>query len=77
MLPTLERGEWAFQADELWTAELEGYARTVNAVTGRSVYAAPEGSHDDTVMARALMLYAANREVWLYTGHDDDHWQGQ
>ena len=73
----LERGEWAFQADELWTAELEGYARTVNAVTGRSVYAAPEGGHDDTVMARALMLYAANREVWLYTGHDDDHWQGQ
>ena len=63
-----ERGEWQFQDDALWTAELEGYERVVQPVTGRSQYAAPEGMHDDTVMARALMLWAAGQESWLFTG---------
>lgn len=55
----LETEEWQFQADPIWTGELEAYERKVNAVTGRSQYSAPEGMHDDTVMARALMLRAA------------------
>ena len=55
----LETEEWQFQDDPIWTGELEAYERKVNAVTGRSQYSAPEGMHDDTVMARALMLRAA------------------
>lgn len=56
---TLERTEWQFQADATWTAELEGYERKVSPVTGRSSYSAPEDGHDDTVMARALMVWQA------------------
>lgn len=56
---TLERTEWQFQADPVWTAELEAYERTVSPVTGRSSYSAPQGMHDDTVMARALMVWQA------------------
>lgn len=55
-----ERGEWAWQADPIWTGELEAYERRVNQVTGRSTYSAPDGLHDDTVIARALMLSAAS-----------------
>lgn len=55
----LETEEWQFQDDPIWKGELEAYERKVNAVTGRSTYSAPEGMHDDTVMARALMLRAA------------------
>ncbi len=55
-----ERAEWQFQADRLWTAELEAYERKVNQYTGRSQYSAPEGMHDDTVIARGLMTRAGN-----------------
>lgn len=54
----LEREEWQFQADPVWTGELEAYERTVSPATGRSQYSAPEGLHDDTVIARALMVEA-------------------
>jgi hypothetical protein len=57
----LEREEWQFQDDPVWTAELEAYERKVSVTTGRSTYSAPEGEHDDTVMARALMLRQAER----------------
>jgi len=59
----LERGEWRFLADDSATAELEAYERTVSARTGRPSYGAPEGMHDDTVMARALMLW--RQDSWL------------
>lgn len=62
----LERAEWQFQDDPVWTAELQAYERRVNPATGRSSYSAPAGCHDDTVIARALMLWAATRGVsWL------------
>ena len=62
----LEKAEWQFQGDPVWTAELEAYERTVSANTGRSSYSAPEGCHDDTVMARALMAWAAGHiSTWL------------
>lgn len=54
-----DRREWAWQDDKVWTLELEAYERRVNNITGRSSYSAPEGMHDDTVMARALCLQAA------------------
>lgn len=54
-----ERAEWQFQADPIWTSELEAYERKVSLTTGRSTYNAPEGIHDDTVIARALMAWQA------------------
>lgn len=60
---TFERGEWQFQPDLIWTSELEAYERKVSATTGRSSYGAPEGIHDDTVIARALMIWQANQTV--------------
>lgn len=56
---SLERVEFALISDPVWTAELEAYEQTVSATTGRARYSAPEGMHDDTVMARALMIRAA------------------
>ena len=60
-----ERAEWQFIDDPVWTAELEAYERKVSPVTGRSQYSAPEGLHDDTVMARALMMRLAGEGLWL------------
>jgi len=60
-----EREEWQFINDPVWTAELEAYERKVSPVTGRSQYSAPEGMHDDTVIARALMVNAAS--VWYFS----------
>lgn len=55
----LEKAEWQFLPDPVWRAELEAYERIISPATGRSSYSAPSGVHDDTVMARALMLRAA------------------
>lgn len=60
-----EREEWEFIDNPTWNAELEAYERAVSATTGRSRYNAPEGMHDDTVMARALMLRGAHSPTWL------------
>lgn len=55
----LERVEWQFLSIPVATGELEAYERKVSEQTGRSSYSAPEGLHDDTVIARALMCRAA------------------
>ena len=60
-----QRAEWQFQPDRLWTTELEAYERKVNPNTGRSSYSAPDGCHDDTVIARALMTWAGSNRPWL------------
>lgn len=62
---SLEKSEFDFQDDSVWTAEMEAYERKVSQNTGRSTYSAPEGMHDDTVIARALMLWQANNVPWL------------
>ena len=49
-----ERAEVRWLADDVATLELEAYERQVNAKTSRASYGAPEGLHDDTVIARAL-----------------------
>jgi len=54
-----ERMDYQWLADPVWTGELEAYERVVSAVTGRSSYSAPEGLHDDTVIARALAIRPA------------------
>ena len=60
-----EREEWQFLPDIIWTAELESYERKISTQTGRSQYSAPEGVHDDTVIARALMAWEGNQPSWL------------
>lgn len=60
-----ERVEWQFQPDPLWLSELEAYERVISPITGRSQYNAPEGLHDDTVIARALMVWASGRVYHL------------
>lgn len=54
-----ERTEAQWIESPVWTGELEAYERKVSQQTGRSSYGAPEGVHDDTVMARALAWDAA------------------
>ena len=60
-----EREEWRFLDDPVWTGELEAYERQISPTTGRSSYSAPAGLHDDTVIARALMVQDASRRVRL------------
>lgn len=62
----LERKEWLFIDDPIWNGELEAYERKINAM-GRSSFSAPTGLHDDTVMARAILMQAANSHTWLLT----------
>ena len=64
-----EREEVKWLTDDVATLELEAYERKVSATTGRSAYSAPEGLHDDTVMARALANQArltGARRVYVY-----------
>jgi hypothetical protein len=62
---TFEREEFQFIPDSVWLGELEAYERKVSPITERSQYSAPEGMHDDTVMARALMVHGAVNERWF------------
>ena len=64
----LEKEEWQFISDDVWTGELEAYERKVSGTTGRSSYSAPEGVHDDTVIARALMVECNNRHGVILFG---------
>jgi hypothetical protein len=68
----LEKAEWRFISDPIWTGELEAYERRVNDNTGRSTYSAPEGMHDDTVIARALMMRMATEPVWFMSSPYDE-----
>ena len=65
-----EREEVRWLDDPTATMELEAYERKVNSLTGRSSYSAPEGLHDDTVIARALAnrarLNAVTGGVYVY-----------
>jgi hypothetical protein len=54
----LEKEEIKLIDDPIWTGELEAFEQKVNPSTGRSTYSAPEGLHDDTVIARALAWWA-------------------
>lgn len=72
----LERTEWQFQADKVWTTELEAFERTISPKTGRSQYGASEGGHDDTVIGRCLMVWMSEHLHELEYGktvvHDED-----
>lgn len=61
----LESETWQFLNVPVATGELEAYEQKVSAVTGHSTYSAPAGVHDDTVMARAMMIRAAPNRAFL------------
>lgn len=54
----LERAECQWLPDAVAKAELLAYESKINPTTGRVSYSAPEGGHDDTVIARALAWHA-------------------
>lgn len=58
-----ERDEIAIIDDHVQVNELQAYERTVSPVTGRSRYSAPEGLHDDTVMALALAWFGVTSAI--------------
>src|SRR5215831_2940676 len=53
-----ERNEAKWLPDPVAKAELVAYESKVSQATGRPSYSAPEGMHDDTVIARALAWQA-------------------
>lgn len=59
----IEKGEWALLDHDTQTWELEAYQMTPSKTTGRPTYSAPEGGHDDCVVALALMNHAAQYSV--------------
>src|SRR3990167_1673747 len=54
----LERDEWQFVEDMVARLELEAYEATTSPRTGQTSYQAAEGAHDDTVISRALLVWA-------------------
>ena len=60
---SLERVEFQFLPDSVATSELEAYEVKISDKTGRPFYSAPAGVHDDTVIARALMLHTINSRM--------------
>lgn len=61
----IEKGTLSLINNPAWLAELEAYERTVSGTTGRSSYGAPGEMHDDTVIARALMIRAMNNYSYM------------
>ena len=62
----LEREEVRFLNDPTSKIELEAFEMKASPNTGRPTYSAPDGMHDDTVIARALMLNAMQlRGSWM------------
>lgn len=55
----IERHEVELLNDPVLISEHESYERQTSEITGRSRYSAPEGMHDDTVIASALGYKAA------------------
>lgn len=59
----IEKAEWQLLDDDTQTWELEAYQMTPSKATGRPTYSAPQGGHDDTVIAGALMHRAAQYSI--------------
>jgi len=55
---SLERNETRWRDVPVATGELEAYEAKISRITGTVQYSAPQGMHDDTVIARALALHA-------------------
>jgi hypothetical protein len=57
----LEREECRFLPDPVGRVELLSYESRINSTTGRISYSAPDGGHDDTVIARAIAWECVQR----------------
>lgn len=60
-----ERAECQWRDDPVARSELESFEAKISGTTGRPSYSAPEGLHDDTVIARALAWQARGRRVLI------------
>ena len=60
----IEKGTISLIPDDVWTTELEAYEQKINPTTGRSTYSAPDDLHDDTVIARMLMIKTMNNYAY-------------
>lgn len=56
-----ELGAIRITPDPVLISELEAYERKTSAATGASTYSAPDGLHDDTVIALALSWHGASQ----------------
>lgn len=59
-----EREEAMWLDNPIGVAELEAFEAQASGITGRVTYSAPDGMHDDTVIARALAWRQAQVETW-------------
>lgn len=63
---SLEQKEMKFIDDTVATRELEAYEATRSDATGRISYNSPAGFHDDTVIARCLMVHCKSKGAGLW-----------
>ena len=61
----LEKETWKWIDNKVATSELEAYEMKTTRI-GNATYSAPEGLHDDTVIARAIMLWNATHGTVSY-----------
>lgn len=59
----VERVEYRYLPNPIAQGEMEAYEVKINPVTNRPTYSAPSGMNDDTVIARALATWKANRHM--------------
>jgi len=60
----LEQGKWKFVDDRVGTMELEAFEEDQTR-TGRMTFGT-QSAHDDTVMARAIMVWSVNRDPFPF-----------
>lgn len=63
LVGVVERVEYQFLDEAIPKSEMESYEIKINPQTNRPTYSAPAGVHDDTVIARALAAWLANRYI--------------
>lgn len=56
----IENHEWQFVDDETGRLELEAYEMKISKMTGQPSYGAPSGMHDDTIISRAILVWAGS-----------------
>jgi len=57
----LEKKTWRFVKHDVAQRELESYEMKQSSRTGALQYSAPDGMHDDTVISRGLLVWAAGQ----------------
>lgn len=62
----IENKEWQFVEDEVGRLELEAYEMKISSTTGQPSYNAPSGMHDDTVISRAILVWAGSYEPFPF-----------